>query len=220
MTIERQNVHCILNRIESYLLKFKHEIKASNTNLHLTHYRKIYKLFLFDDGMVDMESIDVLRTLCQKKGINEYFEVECDIRFQMNGVKREIGLKVASSCLNYVSKEYLLEAFFPDEKKTNSIELITPSTKFTPVTITIPVSIPVPVVTKRLVQCVKPYGSQSRMGKNIVERSLIQFLNDRLGSKRTIQDQDMLLCTVLSPETKRKLNVVDLVLKTPTSSIT
>ena len=46
MTIERQNVHCILNLIESYLLQFKHDIKALNTQLHLTHYRKIYKLFL------------------------------------------------------------------------------------------------------------------------------------------------------------------------------
>ena len=124
MTIERQNIHCILNRIESYLLKFKHEIKASNTNLHLTHYRKIYKLFLFDDGMVDMESIDVLRTLCQKKGINEYFEVECDIRFQMNGVKREIGLKVASSRLNYVSKEYLLVLKTPTSSITSSAPAI------------------------------------------------------------------------------------------------
>jgi hypothetical protein len=193
MTIERKNVHCILNRIESYLLQFKHDIKASNTNLHLTHYRKINKLFLFVvDGLVDMESINILSTLCQKKGINEFFDVECDIRFQLKGIKKEIGLKVASSCFNNMNKEYLMKAYLPDEKATKSIELITPLTKATPAaTATIPVSIPPVVVTKKLAQCVKQYGSQSRVGKNIVERSLIQFLKDRLGSKRTIQDQEI-----------------------------
>ena len=97
MTIELQNVHCILNRIESYLLQFKHDIKALNTQLHLTHYRKIYKLFLFGDGTVDSEAINLLSTLCKEKGVNDYFNVECGIRFQMKGIKKKLKVLIIPS---------------------------------------------------------------------------------------------------------------------------
>ena len=89
---------------------------------------KIQKLFVWDD-CIDFEAITTLSMLCQKKGMNSYFEYECKILSSMQGGKhKEIGVTCASS-ISTEQQEFLIRACLPEPSlspSTNSVIIIDP----------------------------------------------------------------------------------------------
>jgi len=72
----------------------------------LHNFVKIYSLFLFDDGTVDQEAIDILSTfLCQKTRLKNYLKKQdCFILFELSG-KNKIGVN-GHSGLTYEQKRF------------------------------------------------------------------------------------------------------------------
>mmetsp|Transcript_27074 Transcript_27074/g.38559 ORF Transcript_27074/g.38559 Transcript_27074/m.38559 type:complete len:240 (-) Transcript_27074:217-936(-) len=110
------NLRVVISRIASYICKCKNEFHLANiNNLNiLAKYIKIYKLF-FWNGSLDIEAIDTLSMLCHKRGINDYFEYQCSVRFQQSGKHKEIGVTSASS-IGIEQQEFLIRTCFPKQQ--------------------------------------------------------------------------------------------------------
>jgi len=225
-----KNLGTVINRIGNYIVKSQIFFRTSGAYLNLHNFVKIYSLFLFDDGTVDQEAIDILSTLCQKTRLKNYLEQDCFILFELSGKKKKIGVN-GHSGLTYEQKRFLITALsIPSSVPTNNwnlaaessclptilpmasplsgetiIHLIPPPPPATPMRHHhAPISKP-PFNTK-LNCCRKRYSSLSRMAKSRIHFSVRKYLGQLLGPKRTQDDLDMLLFDLLSTNKKKYLS--------------
>jgi hypothetical protein len=107
-----ENLQLVLSRISSYICKGKNEFQLTNNDtIQLTNYTKIQKLFVWD-GFVDLEAIKILSKLCQKRGINDFLELDCAIKFQLGGKHKEIGISSQSS-ISTDQQKFLYQSLLP-----------------------------------------------------------------------------------------------------------
>jgi len=198
-----ENLQFILSRIASYICKIKNDFELANVNINvIPSFIKIHLLFIWD-CCIDIEAINTLAILTQKRGLNEFFELNCAIKFQQRGKNKEIGVTKVSF-ITTEQQEFLLRTLLPKPITTittSNIEPIVVGVKEPEVNAPL---LPA-VVSKKPARCLKPYSSLSRMGKSVVKRSVQGFVEERLGPNNTEADQDDLLCSLLSKEKKRKL---------------
>jgi hypothetical protein len=92
-----ESLRRVILRIANYIYKCKNEYQIANVDLnHVAKFIKIRKLFVWDD----IEAISTLSMLCQKKGMNSFFEYNCKIVFQQSGCHKEIGV-TSNTTTNY-----------------------------------------------------------------------------------------------------------------------
>ena len=107
-----ESLRRVILRIANYIYKCKNEYQIANVDLnHVAKFIKIRKLFVWDD-CIDIEAISTLSMLCQKKGMNSFFEYNCKIVFQQSGCHKEIGVTSTSS-ITIEQQEFLIDKCFP-----------------------------------------------------------------------------------------------------------
>jgi len=86
-----ESLRRVILRIANYIYKCKNEYQIANVDLnHVAKFIKIRKLFVWDD-CIDIEAISTLSMLCQKKGMNSFFE------YNYSRCHKEIGVTSTSS---------------------------------------------------------------------------------------------------------------------------
>jgi len=113
-----ENLQFILSRIASYICKIKNDFELANVNINvIPSFIKIHLLFIWD-CCIDIEAINTLAILTQKRGLNEFFELNCAIKFQQRGKNKEIGVTKVSF-ITTEQQEFLLRTLLP--KPINTI---------------------------------------------------------------------------------------------------
>jgi len=191
-SIQNEKV-AVLHRIATYVKRCKAGFgRSSSTSNSAAKFFKIRNVFMLENGIVDEEAIETLSKLCKKKGICELLEFECKITFQLCGKFKKIGIKT-DSCINSSLIEKLVSWLLMIPSLSDVSTDVLPATimetdrerLFTP-----PKHSGPPKLCSR-----RP----SRMGKNVIKRSIMSTITEKLGCKRSTEDIDILLQDMMSP---------------------
>jgi len=163
-TVIHENIE-IINRISVYIGRLMQHFEEPNVNKSLAHFCQIHKLFILDNGCVDVVAIEAMSKLSRKSTVNHYLERECLITFQLKGRDREIGVRIDSTCsttsigLAQQHKRFLVAAMVNKQQTTTPSLLVAlqPSVATASPTIT-PLSRPTLCARK-------PYCELTRQGK-------------------------------------------------------